>query len=195
MLVGYARICVRDRDLEVQRAALRKAGCETIIEVRRDGKTAHRDGLRRAINMMRPGDTLVVLSLETAAISVKHLMEMSMLLSERHIDFRCLEDDIDATGNAGNLMRHILSSLAEYERTKLRKPERPDRSNATAVADPPDRPSGIDEAKRHAAMALSDSTTRSVTEICKIIGISRTSFYRYKRCSGFAAAYSHTDAE
>lgn len=42
MLVDYARVRVRDRDLEVQRGALRKAGCETIIEVRQEGKTAHR---------------------------------------------------------------------------------------------------------------------------------------------------------
>ena len=181
MFIGYARVHSRDRDLRAQKAALHQAGCEIIIEVRQGSSKARRDGLRRAMNVMREGDILVVWTLESAANSLKDIMEVSAILSERHIELKSLEDDVDVTGNAGLLMRHMLTSLAEYERARIRKSVAANVEEHQATFRHPGRPKGIDEAKRQAAMALSGGTSRSITEICKLVGISRTTFYRYKR--------------
>ena len=58
MLIGYARVSTRDQNLELQRDALTKAGCERIYEDMISGTRADRPGLAKAREMMREGDTL-----------------------------------------------------------------------------------------------------------------------------------------
>lgn len=71
MLIGYARVSTQDQNLELQREALTKAGCERIFEDRASGSRADREGLARAIDMLRSGDTLVVWKLDRLGRSVK----------------------------------------------------------------------------------------------------------------------------
>ena len=43
------------------------------------------------------------------------------------------------------------------------------------------RPKGVDEKKRQAAISLSKDKSRSVKEICEILGIARNTYYKYTR--------------
>lgn len=60
MLIGYARVSTQDQNLELQREALTKAGCQKVFEDKVSGARADRPGLARAQEMLREGDTLVV---------------------------------------------------------------------------------------------------------------------------------------
>ncbi|ACL62707.1 hypothetical protein Mnod_8633 (plasmid) [Methylobacterium nodulans ORS 2060] len=60
MLVGYARVSTQDRNLDLQRDALTKAGCERIFEEKKSGKT----GTKRPA--CRPSQR------ETASASLNH---------------------------------------------------------------------------------------------------------------------------
>ncbi len=71
MLIGYARVSTQDQNLELQHEALTKAGCERIFEDQASGSRADREGLARAIDMLRSGDTLVVWKLDRLGRSVK----------------------------------------------------------------------------------------------------------------------------
>ena len=53
MLIGYARVSTDDQNLDLQRDALRIAGCEKIYEDRMSGAKAARPGLNR-IEASRP---------------------------------------------------------------------------------------------------------------------------------------------
>src|SRR5262249_46226990 len=79
----------------------------------------------------------------------------------------------------GKLVFHIFAALAEFERDIIRERTQAGLSAARARGRQGGRPKGRDATKRAAALALSQDTGRSVTEICKMLGISRTSFYRY----------------
>jgi DNA invertase Pin-like site-specific DNA recombinase len=48
MRIGYARVSTSEQNLDPQRDALKRAGCETIIEAVASGKTESRSGLDRA---------------------------------------------------------------------------------------------------------------------------------------------------
>src|ERR1700730_3033084 len=58
MLIGYARVSTDDQNLDLQRDALRLAGCEKIYEDRMSGAKAARPGLNLALEVARAGDVL-----------------------------------------------------------------------------------------------------------------------------------------
>lgn len=60
MLIGYARVSTQDQNLDLQRDALAKAGCEKVFEDKASGAKATRPGLDEALGFARKGDTLVV---------------------------------------------------------------------------------------------------------------------------------------
>ena len=56
MLIGYARVSSDDQNLNLQKDALTRAGCERILEDRQSGAKADRPGLRDALDYARDGD-------------------------------------------------------------------------------------------------------------------------------------------
>ena len=64
MHIGYARVSTQDQDLRLQYAALQAAGCDNIYDDKASGATASRDGLTRALAMLRAKDSLVVWKLD-----------------------------------------------------------------------------------------------------------------------------------
>lgn len=71
MLIGYARLATQDQNLDLQREALAKAGCEEVFEDKVSGTRAQRRGLSRALEMLREGDTLVIWNLGRLRRSIK----------------------------------------------------------------------------------------------------------------------------
>jgi DNA invertase Pin-like site-specific DNA recombinase len=179
MVIGYARAHSRDRDLHLQRAALRRAGCESIIEVSQADVRSHREGVNRALSSLKQGDTLVVRKLDRLASSLKQWMAISAELQERGITLRVTEDGQEETGAEENVFARLLSALAEYEHAR-RQPG-PGGHVAPQHKRRRGRPRGTNETKRATAMALRQETACSITEICKRVGISRPTFYRYCR--------------
>lgn len=79
MLVGYARVSTDDQNLDLQRDALKKAGCEQIYEDQLSGARAERPGLQQTLAYARSGDTLVVWRLDRLSRSLKDLIELGPL--------------------------------------------------------------------------------------------------------------------
>ena len=121
MLIGYARVSTQDQKLSSQRDALKKAGCERIYTDKISGASENRSGLDKAMDQLRPGDTLVVWKLDRLGRSLSHLVELVNNLKEREIGFRSLQENIDTTSGVGKLVFHIFASLAEFERDLIRE--------------------------------------------------------------------------
>jgi len=74
MLIGYARVSTDDQNLDLQRDALRLAGCEKIYEDRMSGAKAARPGLAMALEVARAGDVLTVWRLDRLGRSLHDLI-------------------------------------------------------------------------------------------------------------------------
>ena len=116
MLIGYARVSTQDQNLELQREALRQAGCQKVFEDQVSGTRAERPGLTKAQEMLREGDMLVVWKLDRLGRSVKQLVDLAGELQQRGVQFKSLTDAIDTGTPSGRFFFHVMASLAEMER-------------------------------------------------------------------------------
>jgi len=64
MLIGYARVSTSDQNLNLQKDALLKIGCEKIYEDEISGTIKVRPGLDKTLEILRASDTLVVWKLD-----------------------------------------------------------------------------------------------------------------------------------
>lgn len=120
VVVGYARVSSLGQSLEVQLAKLEAAGCEKVYREKRSGLDGDRKELKRAVDYLREGDTLVITKLDRLARSTLHLCQLVDALSGKGVGLRVLDQSIDTTTPTGKLLFHVLASIAEFE-TSIRR--------------------------------------------------------------------------
>ena len=186
MLIGYARVSTDDQNLALQEDALKKVGCEKIFRDKMSGAGAERQGLREALDYLRDGeDTLVVWRLDRLGRSLKNLIELMNLLEERGVGFQSLQESIDTTTSGGKLIFHIFGALAEFERNLIRERTNAGLAAARARGKKGGRQKALDKEKTERLYKLYDETNGdgsrkyAIKEICEMMGISRSSVYRY----------------
>jgi len=177
--IGYARVSSDDQNLDLQRDALKLAGCERFYEEKESGGKADRAELARLFEALRPGDTLVVWRLDRLGRSLKHLIQTVEHLETLGVAFQSVTEAIDTSSSGGKLVFHIFAALAEFERALIRERTQAGLRAARARGRQGGRPKLLGEEKRRMAQSLRDDPGQSVSAICKTLGIARTTFYRY----------------
>jgi DNA invertase Pin-like site-specific DNA recombinase len=184
MQVGYARVSTGEQNLDLQKDALTKAGCERIFTDELSGVKANRPGLANALSFVRAGDTLVVWRLDRLGRSLKDLLEKVEELGRRQIEFKSLHESIDTTTSAGKLQFHIFSALAEFERDLIRERTQAGLRAARARGRVGGRRPRMNQEKVKIAVSLMKDKTNKIKHICKTLGVSRTTLYRYVNPDG-----------
>ena len=103
MLLGYARVSTDDQNLDLQRDALRAAGCEKILEDRLSGAKAARPGLTMLLEIARAGDSIVVWRLDRLGRSLHDLIVLAKRLEEAGIGLVSLQEKIDTSSSGGRV--------------------------------------------------------------------------------------------
>ena len=179
MLIGYARVSTLEQNLDLQEDALKAAGCQKVYTDKTSGTKAERAGLERALADVRPGDSLVVWKLDRLGRSLKHLIETVTDLGHRGVGFRSLQEAIDTTTSGGKLIFHVFGALAEFERDIIRERTLAGLAAARARGRKGGRPRNLDHKKKRHAVMLHSDPTNSVEDICRTLGISKATLYRY----------------
>jgi len=179
MLIGYARVSTKDQKAALQKDALKKAGCEKIFVDKMTGKHLDREGLKKALDILRAGDTLVVWRLDRLARSLKHLIELISHLEENKIGFKSVTEAIDTTTSGGRLVFHIFGALAEFERNLIRDRTMAGLEAARARGRKGGRRHKLSDKKRGIVVELHKSGKHSVKDICETANISKQTLYNY----------------
>jgi DNA invertase Pin-like site-specific DNA recombinase len=116
MLIGYVRVSTSDQNVNLQKDALLKIGCEKIYEDTISGTIKSRPGLDKTLEMLRTGDTLVVWKLDRLGRSVKNLISLISDLNSKDIHFKSITDSIDTSTPSGRFFFHVMASLSEMKR-------------------------------------------------------------------------------
>ena len=120
--LGYARVSTTKQSLDRQLDALADLGIpdERIYTDKKTGATAERDGLKQLLAYARPGDTIVVHTLDRIGRNLREVLNLVHDLDQRGIGFRTLADPlpIATTGEGmGRIAFLLLALFAEMERT------------------------------------------------------------------------------
>lgn len=178
MLIGYIRVSTIDQNLELQREALLKAGCEKIFEDKLSGTTAIRPGLTQALEALREGDTLIVWKLDRLGRSVKNLVDQVNALAQRRINFNSLTDNIDTSTPAGRFFFHVMASLAQMERELIVERTRAGLQVARNKGIKGGRIRQMTDSKIESAKKLL-ATGMHAKDIARDFGVSISTFYRW----------------
>jgi DNA invertase Pin-like site-specific DNA recombinase len=186
VLIGYMRVSKADgsQGLDLQRDALLAAGVKPsqLYEDQASGKKDDRPGLEACLKSLRDGDTLIVWKLDRLGRNLRHLVNTIHDLMEHKIGFRVLSGQgttIDTSTAGGRLIFGIFAALAEFERELIRERTIAGLSSARARGRNGGRPYTMTPAKlrlAQAAMAKRDST---VGDLCKELGVTRQTLYRF----------------
>jgi DNA invertase Pin-like site-specific DNA recombinase len=188
MRVGYARVSRQDQRLESQRDALSEDGCERIFEEKVSSREAERQALRQAFEYCRNGDVLVVARLDRLGRSLRELIDLVGELEGRGVGFRSLKESLDTTTAGGRLIFHDFGALAEFEREIIRERTMAGLEAARARGRHGGRPRALDEGRAKLARMLKEEGEHSIEEICSMLGVGRSTLYRYLSEDGKRAA-------
>jgi DNA invertase Pin-like site-specific DNA recombinase len=190
-LIGYARVSTADQDLQWQLEALHRAGCrdhQIFHDIVSGARTA-RPGLEACLQTLAPGDTLVVWRLDRLGRSMAHLVTLIAELLQRQVGFRSLCDGvIDTTTASGELVFHIFSALAQFERRLVQERTRAGLAAARARGKKGGRqpvPATAPRVRMAYTMYVDQQLT--VPDICQTLRISPATLYRYVALSRRAA--------
>jgi len=118
-VIGYARVSTEEQSLDMQIAALEKAGCQRILSEQISGAAKRRPRLDEAVGMLREGDVLVVWSIDRIARSMSDLYRRVEAIDAVGAGLRVIAQPIDTTGPMGRLILGILGAVAEFERALI----------------------------------------------------------------------------
>jgi DNA invertase Pin-like site-specific DNA recombinase len=177
--VGYIRTSKKEQNPQLQRRDLLAAGCQKLFEEQISSRKAHRPELRAALEYVREGDALVVWKLDRFGRSLQELIELVGDLKERGVEFVSLRESIDTTTPGGKLVFHVFGAVAEFERDLVLERTVAGLEAARARGRRGGRPRSLDESKAKLARRLKAEGEHSVEEICSMLGVGRSTLYRY----------------
>jgi len=180
MNLGYARVSTDDQELHLQTDALKRAGCERLFSDKASGTKADRPGLMEALDFARPGDTLTVWRIDRLGRSLSQLIDLVARLKAAGIHLRSLQENIDTSTAGGELVFHVFGAMAQFERSLIRERTKAGLEAARARGRKGGRPA-VEAQKVKAIRALARDPGVNVTEACTTLGISRATFYRYRK--------------
>ena len=176
---GYSRVSTSDQDWSLQLHALTKAGVDDrdIFREKASGAKRDRTELRRMVNHLRAGDQVTVYRLDRLARSQLHLLQIMDEIEGKGAKLVSVMDNIDTGTATGKMVVGVLAVLAEFERNLLLERSAAGvkiaRQRNVRFGRPPKLTEGL---IRQVLLAHDDAST-NVPETCRVLGISKSSYY------------------
>jgi DNA invertase Pin-like site-specific DNA recombinase len=180
MQIGYARFSTPDQNLDLQRDALLKAGCERVFEEKKSGKAGtRRPEVEAALAFLRREDVLVVWKLDRLGRSLVEMMRTIDALRKDGVHFQSLTEKFDSATAHGRFALQMHGAMAEYFLDLNRERTMEGLKAALARGRKGGRPRKLSDADLAVARAMLTDATIPVAAIAKRLGVSRTTFYEY----------------
>ena len=174
--LGYARVSTHDQNPDAQSDRLIESGAIRVFTDIVSGKRFDRPGLAELIDHARPGDRLCIIRLDRLGRSLRELLETVDGLKARGIHLISLEERLDTSSAAGELVFHVFGSIAHFERRLISERTRDGiaaaRKRGQTPGRPPLDPETVSAAEKLIAAGLSPARA------AKQLGIGRATAYR-----------------
>ena len=174
--LGYARLSTSNQDVAGQTIRLTGAGTIKVFTDIRSGRSMDRPGLQDLLAYARHGDTLAVVRFDCLGRSLGELLTTVTMLKERGIALLSLEEKIDTSSAAGELIFHVFGAIAHFERRLIAERTKDGIAAVRAKGKQPGR-RPLDADRIAAALKLV-AAGLSPTAAARQLGLGRSTVYR-----------------
>lgn len=187
MIYGYARVSTKGQDkygnsLKDQIAKLKAAGCIVIFSDSFTGTKMDRPEFNKLLEVLKPGDVVVVTKLDRFARTASDGAKMIQQLVDAGVVVNVLNMGKADNTPMGKLMITMLLAFAEFERDMI--VERTTAGKAVKRASDPDWKEGrkkIELCDFEKYLKKHNDGTMTVEQCCKGLNISKATWYRRVR--------------
>lgn len=188
MRFGYARVSTDDQWTRLQDDALKLQNCDRIFRDVISGSKFLRKEFSLMLDMLRPGDQVIVWRLDRLSRSLKDLIDIVAMFDEKQVELISINEQIDTRTANGRLLFHFYGMLAQFERDLIRERVLAGLKSARDRGIIGGRPTILqrenppDVAKAYKLYMNRDQNGLTVAEIMGVTGFdNRDTFYRYMR--------------
>jgi DNA invertase Pin-like site-specific DNA recombinase len=175
---GYARVSKNEQSLDIQIQKLHAAGCDEIFKEKVSGAKDDRVELARLMEKLRKGDVVCVVRLDRLGRRMMKLVELINNFKTNGVEFISLENNIDTTSPLGMVLFSMCAAFSEMERELIRERVRAGIDAAHQKGRKGGRPRVMTPTKLEALLSLKKSGDFSVSQICTMVGVTRSVYYR-----------------
>jgi DNA invertase Pin-like site-specific DNA recombinase len=179
-LVGYAR--ASGHAAEAPQSALgllRDTGCARVYTDEATGRDAGLPRLRDCLESLRPGDILVVVSLDQLGRTQRELIATVGEVRRRGAGLRSLREEIDTAGPGGAAIFRVFDGLAGLGRAAISTGTSDGLAAARARGKRLGRPPALTQEQLREVRELLLRPENTVSGIARQLGVSRSTIYKY----------------
>ena len=180
--IGYVRVSSLDQNAERQLDGIH---LDKVFTDKASGKDTNRPQLQAALNHIRPGDTLVVHSMDRLARNVEDMLKLVREMNDRCVSVEFIKENMSFTAGSDDprsiLMFTMLSAFAQFERSLIKERQREGIALAKAKGTVYKGRKPALNAERIAQLREQAAAGANRTKLAKEFGISRETLYQYIR--------------
>ena len=179
MKVAYIRVSTVEQHEARQMEAMKGFGIDKYFIEKKSGKnTTDRPQLQAMLNFVREGDTVYIHSLDRLARSTQDLLNIVEQLQAKGVELHSDKEAIDSNTPTGKLMLTMIAAINQFERENLLERQREGIAIAKEQGKYKGRKQIKPEAWEEAYSKYKAREIKSVSELAKVLGISRPTVYK-----------------
>jgi len=180
MKIGYVRVSTTEQNTARQEIMMQELGVDEVFIDKLSGKNTDRPELKKMMEYVRKGDTVIVESISRFARNTRDLLELIEKLNEKGVEFVSKKESIDTTTPTGKFMLTIFGAVSELEREYLLQRQ----TEGIAIAKEQGRYKGRKKIENDKfEKVYTDWKAGSITAVraMELLGMKRNTFYRRVR--------------